>query len=716
MSSTSPIDNLATGSIACPNCRASNDPSAKFCASCGESQFQQCKKCENPVRIGTDFCSNCGANLAQEFKDHRDQLIDILRQARDEGRAHRYDDAIYLAESCLNVPDFRYGTVLAKANQLIAKLRERQSKYQQLIDDAVPKAQAAYAQGNMVRAAELLKTLPPELLDDDTRALLKRSEQSFNEEQQLYESLRKSVAEKNLESAGAQIDQLLQIKPDDENYKRLGLQIGNELLKQAVKHFDRLEHSLASEKLDFVPVVAQREDYRKVRAILDESMWLRDHIRYYPFASPTLVALSNKLVKLSSDASTTQMVQDVTQRHQSDEVDPRGVYPRWAKFESQFWKCEPNFLVKPQSIQGVDVGDIPSAPLRFSTAIGLALQSIGLGDLQFSFGGQHKQTGLMGLLSKGKKSQPEIGWGIDIGPSAIRAVRMERSDDDRPLITQAVCSTYEQPICRPTNKMGGTELVRKHLEQLLETYPLKEEPVWISLSGRQTLGRFLEMPPLDAKKLSKLVDTEFDQLFPVPKDQLAAQHWHATKPAKTQTEPVYTGLIGIRSFIVEQQVAMLAEVGIEPAGLQVEPVALANLAMYEFREELSCDAGTETPPAVMILDVGVESTNVVVCTAKRFWFRSFDIAGDTFSGAIAKHLKIPIGSADLVKEQIAEQPLMHPVYGVLEPQFDSFNVRLRQLFAACRKDLGDFSLKGIWCTGGGCQMHGFIKSALADRV
>ena len=55
----------AAGTVTCPNCKASNPGTAKFCSNCGQplSGTGRCPQCgaENPP--GAKFCSNCGQKL-----------------------------------------------------------------------------------------------------------------------------------------------------------------------------------------------------------------------------------------------------------------------------------------------------------------------------------------------------------------------------------------------------------------------------------------------------------------------------------------------------------------------------------------------------------------------------------------------------------------------------------------------------------------------------
>jgi membrane protease subunit (stomatin/prohibitin family) len=56
-----------TGKFQCSNCHADNDPSSKFCASCGQplvARVLHCTECGTELAAGVKFCANCGHPVA----------------------------------------------------------------------------------------------------------------------------------------------------------------------------------------------------------------------------------------------------------------------------------------------------------------------------------------------------------------------------------------------------------------------------------------------------------------------------------------------------------------------------------------------------------------------------------------------------------------------------------------------------------------------------
>ncbi|QDV71417.1 Competence protein A [Rosistilla carotiformis] len=677
--------------------------------------FEKCRKCGTSIRLGITFCGDCGFNAKEAFEKARGELKESLRRAMELGKEHNYEDAIYFAQAASVPPDFRFQDLADKAKELVERLKQRRDKYAAKVAQVVPAAKVASEKGRLDDVIQLLSSVPRALLSDDVWALAERAKASLNEKGDLTQEIRDAVARRDYQDAGSLLDRMLHLNPDQPKFVKLAGQVGNELMKAALKLCESGQYPAADKRLACVPDVAKNENYRKMRTMLDELFWVRNHLIRYPYATPALAKISKKLTKLTpGDPNAIKMHEQLVQRVESGERDERAAHARWNLDNPEFYRCEVNQLAKLQSIDCDAAAAIQERPLRFATAIGAALQGIGKARYDMRFAGKPQASGIKKLLQR-KKQQTAAAWGLDIGPSSIRLVRMELGDGAaKPKITEAEYLEFAAPLSRPGKEMTASVAIREKLDLLAEKFPLKEEPVWILSPGRQALGRFLEMPPSDDKKLNGLIEAEVEHQFPVPPSQLVWRHWLAD-PSTEGAAPRYAAIIGVRDFVVDQQMRLFGEVEIEPAGMQVEPVALANLATFEFADVLKTEEFTITPPAIAILDVGVETSILMVCTENAFSYRTFDMGGDLWSGALARQQKATMDKADQLKAAIVDQPQLAPLFESLDEPFGRYNMRLKQMFAACRSNLGEFVLKGLWCTGGGCQIHGFMERIFSDE-
>ena len=101
-------------------------------------------------------------------------------------------------------------------------------------------------------------------------------------------------------------------------------------------------------------------------------------------------------------------------------------------------------------------------------------------------------------------------WGIDIGHSAIKAVKLARTKAG---VEIAVFDT--QPFAQPLPK-GGTdsdEEIQNGLRMFLSRHKPKSEAVAVSMPGHAAFYRLISLPAVERKKISQLVQFEARQMI-----------------------------------------------------------------------------------------------------------------------------------------------------------------------------------------------------------
>jgi type IV pilus assembly protein PilM len=104
-------------------------------------------------------------------------------------------------------------------------------------------------------------------------------------------------------------------------------------------------------------------------------------------------------------------------------------------------------------------------------------------------------------------------WGIDIGQCGLKALRGRMSSDGATVIADNFeYIEYPKILSQPDADPG--ELIREALKQLLSRNSLRGDKVCISVAGQSGLARFIDLPPVESKKLPELVGFEAKQQIP----------------------------------------------------------------------------------------------------------------------------------------------------------------------------------------------------------
>ena len=111
-------------------------------------------------------------------------------------------------------------------------------------------------------------------------------------------------------------------------------------------------------------------------------------------------------------------------------------------------------------------------------------------------------------------AKPAAVWGIDIGQSALKALRCVKGPDNTVVAEAFDFVEYGKILSQPD--ANPVELVRDALAQFLSRNKLRGDKVVISVPGQSGLARFIKLPPVERSKIPDIVRYEAKQQIPFP--------------------------------------------------------------------------------------------------------------------------------------------------------------------------------------------------------
>jgi type IV pilus assembly protein PilM len=270
-------------------------------------------------------------------------------------------------------------------------------------------------------------------------------------------------------------------------------------------------------------------------------------------------------------------------------------------------------------------------------------------------------------------------WGIDIGKAALKALRCRPGDGSRRLVIDAF-EYIEYPTFLSQPDADAAELVRNALAELTARHNLAGDTVAVSVPGQLGLTKFIKLPPIEAKKIPDIVKYEARQQIPFPLDQVV---WSWQRLAGGMEESGFVidaevALFAMKSDQVEKTLAPLVESDVRVDILQLAPIALANLAMFDLLPDPAEIDPDKPPPSVALVSMGVDSTDLVVTNGLRIWQRSISIGGNSFTKALIKDQKLTFARAEEVKRNAVRAEDPKAVYTAMRPVFDDFALELQR--------------------------------------
>src|SRR5438874_100354 len=100
-------------------------------------------------------------------------------------------------------------------------------------------------------------------------------------------------------------------------------------------------------------------------------------------------------------------------------------------------------------------------------------------------------------------------WGLDIGNSAIKAVKMQRSGNECSIVDFDIIDIPggDDPAERPAR-------LQEAMKNLTDTHKFGSDPVFLGVPGAVCLHREFSLPPGTESKLHELVQFEARQQIP----------------------------------------------------------------------------------------------------------------------------------------------------------------------------------------------------------
>jgi type IV pilus assembly protein PilM len=271
-------------------------------------------------------------------------------------------------------------------------------------------------------------------------------------------------------------------------------------------------------------------------------------------------------------------------------------------------------------------------------------------------------------------------WGIDIGKCGLKALRCRLSPDDPRKLLAEEFEYIEYPMMLSQPEADPVELVRAALQEFVSRHDLAGDRVAVSAPGQAGLAKFIKLPPIEAKKIPDIVRYEANQQIPFPLDQVV---WDWQRLAGGIEESGFVmdaevALFAMKREQVNKALAPLTNAGIAVDVLQLQPIALANMAMFDQLPppaEIDPDA---PPPSLVIVAIGVDSSDIVVTNGLRVWQRSMPIGGSSFTKSLVKEMKFTFDKAEQEKRNAVRAADPRAVFKAMRPVFTEFAAELQR--------------------------------------
>ncbi|MEL6496942.1 MAG: pilus assembly protein PilM [Planctomycetota bacterium] len=298
-------------------------------------------------------------------------------------------------------------------------------------------------------------------------------------------------------------------------------------------------------------------------------------------------------------------------------------------------------------------------------------------------------------------------WGIELGSGAIKALKLGVTSGGDVEVLDFIVIPHKKSLSTPD--IDPDDAMRVAVGQLASQYDLSGAPIAVSVPGGQSFARFAKLPPVEPKQVAGVVKFEAGQQIPFDLEEVEWDYQTFVSPDSPEVE---VGIFAITKQRIDRELRLLRDVGLNPDTITVAPVAAYNAMAYDLQF-------TETTPGTVIMDVGTNSTDLIVADKGRVWIRTFPIGGHHFTEALVEKFNLSYAKAERLKREAERSKHSRHVFQAMKGVFADLAQETQRSIGYHKSLHADSDLKRVIGVGSTFRLPGlrrFLKQQLQMDV
>ena len=291
-----------------------------------------------------------------------------------------------------------------------------------------------------------------------------------------------------------------------------------------------------------------------------------------------------------------------------------------------------------------------------------------------------------------------VAWGLDIGHSSIKAVKLSHQGDKATVLGYTI-----EPI-HVTEDGDRDEAVVNALRSMAIREEFGETPVIAALSGRQVLTRTVNIPMINQKNMERMVELEARQQIP---GEFSEIEWGYHPSPAADGASLDVALFAVKREITQDIISKTKQAGVNLVGISVSSLALYNFIRFDqtFPED----------EAVIILDVGAENTDLVVYSGDGLWMRTLAVSGNDITKAFMKKFRVSFDEAETLKRQAVDSKQADRIIKVIEGSLNELTSDVQRSLGFYRQQNKEAKLENLVISGSTFRLPG-LPEYMAERL
>jgi type IV pilus assembly protein PilM len=223
---------------------------------------------------------------------------------------------------------------------------------------------------------------------------------------------------------------------------------------------------------------------------------------------------------------------------------------------------------------------------------------------------------------------------VDFGAGSLKLAEFE--------VNEASGLRLKQYGIKSLGAQGAQETTReaailKALQELLAEKGIKARSVNVCAPGFHVFSKFVKLPPVDASKVTQIIQYEAQQNVPFPLEEVVWDYQILGTTAGGELEVL---LVAIKADIVEGLFRVTETTGLRLQLTDVSPAALCNSFRYNYGDLEDC---------TMLLDIGAKTSNLLFFEKGKVFSRSINLGANSITQDFANESKLKYEAAEKLK-------------------------------------------------------------------
>ena len=283
-------------------------------------------------------------------------------------------------------------------------------------------------------------------------------------------------------------------------------------------------------------------------------------------------------------------------------------------------------------------------------------------------------------------------WGIDIGASSVKAVRLQKTRGGMKLLDIGIKEI-------PMEEEFRQENIAAALDELI--HEKKRPKAVVNFSGKTPLIRYLTLPVMPKGELAEAVKWEAKKLVSIPTEEMVFDFIIVGGRQEQEIKRYEMVMVVAEKGLVKEQWAMMRKAGLEIMAIDVNPLSLLNAVRHNYPNDLK--------ESLIYIDIGAVKTDIAILKEGLLRFtRRLEMGGDQITRRIEQDLKLSNDQAEKLKREKGmggEAALQESV----KSEVDRFIVEIQRSIDYYRAQFREGVFKKIILMGGGALLGGFSE-------